>query len=103
MLKARLSKRLGSGVVVTGGVSQLTGLTEMGDFIFDVPVRKGVPINAGGLKDIVKSPVSATVVGLLLYGAQKHPKQSMGVVERDMRSSATSMLNRVKNFFSEAF
>ncbi|MEZ4872509.1 MAG: cell division protein FtsA [Bdellovibrionales bacterium] len=80
--QAGLSKRLGSGVIITGGVSQLTGLSEMGDFIFDVPVRKGIPTNAGGLKDIVKSPVSATVVGLLIYGAQKHPKQSMGMVGR---------------------
>tara|TARA_B100000749_G_scaffold279661_1_gene273164 strand:+ start:149443 stop:150687 length:1245 start_codon:yes stop_codon:yes gene_type:complete len=100
---AGLSKSLGSGVVLTGGVSQLTGLSEMGDFIFDIPVRKGIPSNAGGLKDIVKSPASSTVVGLLIYGAQKHPKQSVGMVDKGMGPSAGAWMNRIKNFFSEAF
>lgn len=59
---------MGSGVVLTGGASQLVGLVEMGEFIFEVPVRKGVPQSLGGLKDVVKTADFSTAVGLLRYG-----------------------------------
>jgi cell division protein FtsA len=60
--------RLGSGVVLTGGASLLHGLVEMGDFILDVPVRKGWPEKVGGLVDVVRQPSCSTVVGVMLYG-----------------------------------
>ena len=62
---------LGSGVVITGGVSQLNGLLEMGDFALDIPVRRGVPDKVSGLTDVVKSSHYATAVGLLLYGLKQ--------------------------------
>ncbi len=60
--------KLGSGVVLTGGGSLLHGLVEMGDFILDVPVRRGWPERVGGLVDVVRQPSCSTVVGLMLYG-----------------------------------
>ena len=60
--------KLGSGVVLTGGASLLHGLVEMGDFILDVPVRKGWPERVGGLVDVVRQPSCSTVVGVMLYG-----------------------------------
>lgn len=59
---------LGSGIVLTGGVSQLPGLVEMGDYVFDVPVRRGIPSRTGGLTDVVRLPTYATAIGLLIYG-----------------------------------
>jgi cell division protein FtsA len=39
-----------------------------------MPVRVGRPRNLGGLADAVGSPIHATAVGLLLYGAEReHP------------------------------
>lgn len=63
-----LLNKLGSGVVLTGGASLLHGLVEMGDFILDVPVRKGWPEKVGGLVDVVRQPSFSTVVGIMLYG-----------------------------------
>jgi cell division protein FtsA len=60
--------KLGSGVVLTGGGSLLHGLVEMGDFVLDVPVRRGWPEKVGGLVDVVRQPSCSTVVGLMLYG-----------------------------------
>ena len=60
--------KLGSGVVLTGGASLLHGLVEMGDFVLDVPVRRGCPEKVGGLVDVVRQPSCSTVVGVLLYG-----------------------------------
>lgn len=66
-----LTNKLGSGVVITGGASSLVGLAEMGDYIFDVPVRKGIPDRVGGLSDVVRNSSFATVVGLLLFQMEK--------------------------------
>ena len=35
-----------------------------------MPVRRGAPKNIGGLMDVVNSPIYATGVGLVLYGAE---------------------------------
>ncbi len=63
-----LLSKLGSGVVLTGGGSLLHGLIEMGDFVLDVPVRRGWPEKVGGLVDVVRQPSCSTVVGVMMYG-----------------------------------
>jgi cell division protein FtsA len=67
---------LTSGVVITGGSTLLPGMTELAEEIMGVPVRRGVPRGIGGLVDVVKSPVYATGVGLVVYGA-RHQDRSM--------------------------
>ena len=76
-------EQLGAGIVVTGGASQLNGFVEMGEFMFDLPVRRGMPQKIGGLTDVVKSSQFSTAVGLLIYGEkqiQKQTKTSKGVL-----------------------
>jgi cell division protein FtsA len=70
------SELLTSGVVITGGSTLLPGMTELAEEIMGVPVRRGVPRGIGGLVDVVKSPVYATGVGLVVYGA-RHQDRSM--------------------------
>jgi cell division protein FtsA len=74
--KGLLSK-LGSGVVLTGGGSLLHGLIEMGDFVLDVPVRRGWPEKVGGLVDVVRQPSCSTVVGLMLYGLSQEKESGI--------------------------
>ena len=59
---------LSSGIVLTGGSSVMQGMVELGEEIFHMPVRLGVPRYEGGLSDVVRNPRYATVVGLLLEG-----------------------------------
>src|SRR3954465_1916815 len=59
---------LSSGVVLTGGSSTMQGMVELGEEIFHMPVRLGIPRYSGGLSDVVRSPRYATAVGLLLEG-----------------------------------
>lgn len=66
--KSGLTAKLGSGVVLTGGASQLQGLIEMSDFIFDVPVRRGIPLSVEGLGDVARSPIYSTAIGLIIHG-----------------------------------
>ena len=56
---------ISSGIVLTGGSSQLPGLSQLAEDIFSMPVRIGVPRYHGGLEEVVKSPRHATAVGLL--------------------------------------
>ncbi len=68
LVKAGLDDRIPSGVVLTGGCSALNGIAELAEEIFESPVRSGTPTRVGGLQDVVRSPMYATGVGLVLYG-----------------------------------
>src|SRR6266581_3221356 len=59
---------LSSGVVLTGGSAVMQGMVELGEEIFHMPVRLGIPRYTGSLSDVVRSPRYATGVGLLLEG-----------------------------------
>jgi len=71
MDRMRLTELLASGVVITGGTTLLPGMVELAEEVIGVPVRLGVPQGVGGLVDVVKSPMYATGVGLVQYGAQQ--------------------------------
>jgi cell division protein FtsA len=57
---------LSSGIVITGGTALLTGIVELGEEVFHLPCRVGVPTYSGGLADVVQNPRYATAVGLLM-------------------------------------
>jgi cell division protein FtsA len=69
--KMKMTELLASGVVLTGGTTLLPGIVEVAEEIIGLPCRLGVPHNVGGLVDVVRSPMYATGVGLLMYGAQQ--------------------------------
>ena len=62
---------IAAGVVLTGGASQMEGVIELAEEIFHMPVSLGKPKAVSGLKDIVRNPVHATGVGLMLYGKEQ--------------------------------
>lgn len=59
---------LASGIVLTGGGSQLKGILSLAEEIFHKPVRSGNPRGLSGLAETVNNPAFATGVGLILYG-----------------------------------
>jgi len=69
--KAGMEELLASGVVITGGSTLLEGMPEMAEEVLGMPVRRGMPRHIGGLVDVVKSPMYATAVGLVIYGAKQ--------------------------------
>ena len=48
----------------------LEGMPELAEYVFEMPVKRGIPSGIGGLRDVVNSPKFATGVGLLQYGAR---------------------------------
>ena len=75
---------LSGGVVITGGSSLLEGMPEMAEFIFEMPVKRGIPQGIGGLRDVVNSPKFATGVGLLKYGARNGSKSKFQIREKNI-------------------
>ncbi|MDD2684841.1 MAG: cell division protein FtsA [Gallionella sp.] len=91
---------LSSGIVLTGGSSALQGMVELGEEIFHMPVRLGIPKNVGGLSDVVKTPRMATCAGLLLYGLEHHVRNEE---TRAKSSSFDDVLARMKAWFQGNF
>ncbi|MCK9548842.1 MAG: cell division protein FtsA [Sphaerochaeta sp.] len=69
--KARVAGSYGGGVVLVGGGSLLSGVTELASEIFQLPARMGFPEAIGGLDRSYISPDYTTVLGLLKSEARK--------------------------------
>ena len=93
-----LAETLASGMVVTGGSTILQGLPELAEEILGMPVRRGVPQGVGGLSDVVKSPIYATAVGLVLYGARKQDG-----LQLSQNSERRGVWRRMRTWFAEVF
>ena len=63
---------ISSGIVLTGGAASLSGMGELAEEIFQLPVRIGTPTRLGGLADVVGSPMYATSTGLIQYGIKSY-------------------------------
>ena len=94
IVKSGFDGSLASGIVVTGGSMLLPGAVEMAERAFGMPVRLGVPMEVGGLVDVVANPIYATGVGLVLHGMK-------GQVHGVARPRDDKMLAKVKHRMSD--
>ena len=89
-----------SGVVLTGGCSKIEGAVELAEEIFHMPVRLGVPQATTGLADVVRNPIYATGVGLLLFG---HEHWSSGRETQIVDTGVKGIWQRMKAWFTGNF
>ena len=101
LLKSGFDELIASGVVITGGATIMEGMSEIGEQIFELPVRIGSPVGIGGLIDIVNSPMYATGVGLVLHGfnSQSNGKFNGGSGNRVFKG----FFNRMRETVSRVF
>jgi len=66
---------IAAGYVLTGGTSKMEGAVELAEEVFHMPVRLGIPQYVTGLVDVVRNPIHATGVGLLLYGRENFSRR----------------------------
>ncbi|EED34120.1 cell division protein FtsA [Luminiphilus syltensis NOR5-1B] len=88
-----------AGIVLTGGTSKMEGVVELAEEIFHMPVRVGSPQHATGLNDIIRNPIYATGVGLLIHGARDVDGVSGG---RETRISR-GVLAAIKDWLGKHF
>jgi len=98
ILRSGYRELMAPGVVLTGGTSLLNGIDVLGEQILDLPIRVGYPNTVGGLSEIVKSPLYATAVGLILYG-RKHASQ--GTHTQGYKNIFTRITQSTKNWLAE--
>ncbi len=91
-----------AGMVMTGGSAKAEGLAELAEEVFHMPVRIGVPRYVAGLADVVRNPIHATGVGLLLFG---HQQQRSGNRTQDAPKDLgfKSLWGRMKSWFQGNF
>jgi len=99
LVKAGLEDKIPSGLALTGGCAALSGIGELAEEIFEAPVRIGQPWRVGGLQDVVKSPMYATGVGLVLYGQA----QALGRGVSRFRIRDESIFRRVRQRMRDWF
>jgi len=66
-----LEELLSSGIVITGGSALMKGMVELGEEVFHMPVRVGVPQYSGALAEVVRNPRYSTGIGLLIAGLEQ--------------------------------
>ena len=91
---------LSSGIVITGGSSAMEGMVELGEEVFHMPVRLGMPQYVGGLAEVVRNPRFATGVGLLIAGMDQHQRHHLATMQN---GSLTQIFNRMKSWFQGNF
>jgi cell division protein FtsA len=108
-----------SGLVLTGGVSQMPGMIEIAEDIFQMPVRQGVPtcipggerhgvvsLAEGGFASMVSDPKFATGVGLVLYGATHEPMADAADLaprKRSAREDGPGTFRRITDWVRDIF
>lgn len=81
MVKANLEenglmKHLTSGLVFTGGGSNIPGIIPLAKRVFNLPVRLGSPIGFIDTTEMIDSPEYATATGLIAYAAKFQSEES---------------------------
>ena len=91
---------IAAGVVLTGGSSKMEGVVDLAEEIFHMPVRLGSPQYVAGLVDVVRNPIYATGVGLLLFGQQNRGSRGLDMpLGRGLRG----VWERMKGWFQGNF
>lgn len=93
-------EQITSGIVLTGGSSQMKGMVELAEEVFHMPVRVGMPEYVGGLSERVRSPAFATGVGLLLEGLKRHQLEQVAQIQG---ASFGEVMARMKAWFRNTF
>jgi cell division protein FtsA len=95
-----LEELLSSGIVITGGSALMKGMVELGEEVFHMPVRVGLPNYTGALAEVVRNPRYSTGMGLLMAG--------MDQVKRDRHARIQGagfkeIFERMKGWFKGNF
>jgi len=98
--RSGLEELLSSGVVITGGSSSLQGMVELGEEIFHMPVRLGLPHYRGSLEEVVLTPRCSTGIGLVLAGMEQLQRHQH---TRLQGNSFKRILERMRSWFQVNF
>ncbi len=68
--RAGMDRKLGEGIVLTGGGSLLTGICDMAERVLNCPAGNGLAQGIGNWPEELKTPLWTTAAGLSMYSAK---------------------------------
>ena len=75
--KSNLRDQLGSGIILTGGMTLIEGTRELAQALIpNMPIRIGKPSNIANIEDL-NSPEFSTAIGLIQYESGKHTEYEL--------------------------
>jgi cell division protein FtsA len=95
-----LEELLSSGIVITGGSALMKGMVELGEEVFHMPVRVGLPNYNGALAEVMRSPRYSTGMGLLLAGLDQVKRDRHAKIQG---AGFKEIFERMKSWFKGNF
>jgi cell division protein FtsA len=90
-------------VILTGGASQLTGLSDLALQILGRQVRIGRPLGIGGLSEATRGPAFAAMAGLLVYPQFAYLEHCEPRKTRQLMTGTDGYFTRVGRWLRESF
>ncbi len=99
--RSGFEEAIAAGIVLTGGSARMEGAVELAEEVFHVPVRLGIPQGVTGLGEVIRSPMNATGVGLLLYARAQFVEGGSGIfsVKSDIKSAFAKVKEWLHSYF----
>jgi len=89
-----LKDKLGAGVVLTGGFSQMDGIRDLAVATFgSIPVRLAKPKEMNGLFDNLRSAEYSSAIGLVMYAASSYTQYEIDVNKKVRHSNEDPIEN----------
>lgn len=105
IISSGFENKLGGGIVITGGGALLANLKQLVEYMTGLDTRIGYPNEHLGKSklDVIKSPMFATAVGLVLAGFRSLDEREDRIREsRGLnRAAKTAKRSASRNFFNE--
>ncbi|HET9471252.1 MAG TPA: cell division protein FtsA [Usitatibacter sp.] len=95
-----LEELLSSGIVITGGSALMKGMVELGEEVFHMPVRVGLPNYTGALAEVVRNPRYSTGMGLLMAGLDQVKRDRHARIQG---AGFKEIFERMKSWFKGNF
>lgn len=100
IVKSGYKDLLPAGAIITGGTIKMHGTVELAERILEMPVRRGIPTQVGGISDIIANPIYSTGVGLVQYGYSSNGRGKIRIRDENIFGK---VFDRMKNWFQEFF
>jgi cell division protein FtsA len=84
-------------VILTGGTALLSNISGLAASVLAVPARVGLPQGVAGMKNTLRTPAYAAVVGLVAYAAQREKEAAL------LHDRTAGLMARVAEKIKNAF
>lgn len=88
---------LTEGILITGGGSQLPGLSELGEFTFDIPLKRGTYSGSINVSSVTHQCGLMTSLGLLNYALACHSLETVEFSIQTFKSRWDKLKNMIDN------